>query len=171
MISLVFSDLILANPRQTQMRKLGFRVVPSYKCKTLVFSLMIWYFSTSPHYPCGILSLSGKVRSLDPNKCKSWWGGHLFLVPHILHLCLFFLIGVLFSSSPLLHGCAHMHVEHRFCMKYLLGAGETAYCPHGTALSLQGHHSDADLCPQYNLSGCSTFLYKDWLAIQVVRDL
>ena len=77
----------------------------------------------------------------------------LFLGPHILHLCLFFLIGVLFSSSPHLHGCAHMHVEHRFCMKYLLGAGETAYCPHGTALSLQGHHYDADLCPQYNLSG------------------
>ena len=130
-----------------QMRKLGFRVVPSYKCKTLVFSLMIWYFSTSPHYPCGILSLSGKVHSLDPNKFMKVWG-HLFLVPHILHLCLFFLIGVLFSSSPHLHGCAHMHVEHRFCMKYLLGAGETAYCLHGTALSLQGHHSDADLCPQ-----------------------
>lgn len=36
-------------------------------------------------------------------------------------------------------------------MKYLLEAGETAYCPHGTALSLQG--TDADLCPQYNLSG------------------
>ena len=64
-ISLVFSGLILVNPRQMQMRKLGSDWYPTTNAK-LWFSLSL--FSTSPHYPCGILSLSGKVCSLDPNK-------------------------------------------------------------------------------------------------------
>lgn len=66
-----FTCIFWLNPCESQTdadEETGFRVVPNYKHKTLVFSLMIWYFSTSRHYPCGILSLSGKVCSLDPNK-------------------------------------------------------------------------------------------------------
>lgn len=50
------------NPCESQTdadEETGFRLVPNYKCKTLVSLLL----SFPPHYPCGILSLSGKVCS------------------------------------------------------------------------------------------------------------
>lgn len=106
------------NPRQ--MQRWGNWVQTGTQLQMQNSGFLFLSLSTSPHYPCGILSLSGSIAliQMGPMKvAREGRGVAYFWFPISPTCASFFLIGVL-SSFPHLH-TAYMHIKHWFCMKYL----------------------------------------------------